>query len=228
MSKVFSLLLFTTFLVSSFSSTAKFDEAQTEHKGLITSHQVGINIAPFVDRFLKFNNAINPVVVPYLFSYRMQLKQRSVIRVGFGATMENDEINSSTSGNPRKAKSNSLNVGLGYEYYLLNLKRFKTGAGIQGFIQKQHTSSEESDFQGNVFTQKNEAFVWGIGPALSIQYFISQQVCLGTEGALYFSKSKNENETKVTGNFPQYTYEKSSSTNISPQFPISLFINFNF
>ncbi|MBK7764220.1 MAG: outer membrane beta-barrel protein [Bacteroidetes bacterium] len=227
MHKVFQCLLLIT-LFSSFSAQAAFEQSEPKHKGLITSHQIGINIAPFVDRFLKFNNTTNNIVVPYLFSYRMQLKQRSVIRLGLGVDMQNDEINSSSASNPRTMKSNSLNIGLGYEYYLLNLHRWKAGAGIQGFIQKVNTNSKETDFQGNQFILNNEAFTWGAGPALSIQYFISKNVCLGTEGAMYFSTSKSENETRVTGNFPQYTYEKSSSTNISPQFPISLFINFNF
>ncbi len=208
--------------------------ARTLEKGdgakgpFISGHQIGLNIAPLADRFLKFNNSTTPAPGPWLLSYRMFLKERSAIRLGLGGNQTHEKIEASTSSNPRSIQSYRADVAIGYEYYVLNSPRWKCGTGLMVIWDKTDSLSEETDVQANRFIQHNKMQAFGVGANLSLQWRISQRVALGTDAGMYYSKQTNSTKTEFIGPFPQNTYNKSSVSSISPVYPVSLFILFHF
>ncbi len=192
-------------------------------------HQIGINAATFLDRFFKFNNSSAGLIDPYLFTYRAQFAKRMNIRVGIGANTKNQSLVSSTSSQPRNINSNALNFRVGFEYYILQTRKWKAGAGIDLMYGKSDAKSEENDpSSGFNFQQINNASTYGGGPLLSIQYFVHPRVSVGTEGSMYLAHSEATDKQTVTGQFPTFTSTTTKSNSLTSNFPVAFFINFNF
>lgn len=202
---------------------------QKKKKPLQISHQIGINMASFADRFLKFNNSATVLTDPYLFAYRLQLGEHSVIRLGIGGSMTNEKLTSSTSSDPRSNNANSADIRLGYEYYLLNMSRWKAGAGINGFYSRSYSKSvQESNPNISSFIQTASSTAVGAAISLSVQYMVTKHVSIGTEGGMYYMKDKIKDKTEITGQFPSVSSSSSTLDKIASQYPVSLFLNFNF
>ncbi|GBL35444.1 hypothetical protein EMGBS15_10390 [Filimonas sp.] len=216
-------------LVLFVQNTLAQETTEKKKEPLQVNHQIGINIASFADRFLKFNNATNLLTDPYLFAYRLQLGDHSVIRLGVGVSMTNEKLTSSTSSEPRSNKASSTDIRLGYEYYLLNLSRWKAGAGINAFYSRSYSKSvQENDPSFSSFIQTASSNAVGAAISLSVQYMVMKRVSIGTEGGLYYKKEKIKDKTEITGQFPSVSSSASTLDKIASQLPVSLFLNFNF
>lgn len=193
------------------------------------THQIGINIASFVDRFLKFNNTSSSSIDPHLLSYRLQLRNRINFRVGIGYNANKEEITESTSSTPRSKNFHSLAARVGFEYYLLQSRKWKAGAGLDALYRNAYSYARTNETGSGVdFIQTSTEKRVGAGPTLSIQYFVHPRVSIGTEGGIYFFQSNKEDRTKIEGQFPSETILKSTTTGVESSLPIALFINFNF
>lgn len=197
-------------------------------KKWIHGHQVGVNAAPFLDRYLKLNNTTNQTVSPYLFSYRMMMCKHSALRFALGVNADHESLEASSTSVPRKSSTKNFDVGLGYEYFLLDQARWKAGAGLMFVMGNRDSTADETDFQGNRFLQKDISSYSGAALSLSVQYYISKRVALGSDAGLYFVHTINKLETSVSGQFPQNSYSTSKHNLITPAFPVSLFILFSF
>lgn len=193
------------------------------------THQVGINIASFVDRFLKFNNTTNTAADPHLLSYRLQLRNRINFRVGIGYNANKEDLKESTSSSPRSASFHSLAARVGIEYYLLQSRKWKVGAGLDALYSNAYSNTITNETGSGVeFVQTSTQKKMGAGPTLSIQYFVHPRVSLGTEGGIYAFKSDQEQKQSITGSFPSESKSNTTLTGVNSSAPIALFINFNF
>ncbi|HPI54740.1 MAG TPA: hypothetical protein PLU10_08615 [Chitinophagaceae bacterium] len=193
------------------------------------THQIGINIASFVDRFLKFNNTTNTVTDPHLLSYRLQLRNRVNFRVGIGYSSNKESLTESTSSSPRTTDMHSLGARVGVEYYLLQSRKWKVGAGIDALYSNTYSHSITNETGSGVeFVQTAAQKRMSLGPTLSIQYFVHPRVSIGTEGGMYAFQADDEQKQSITGSFPSESKSTSTITGVNSSAPIALFIHFNF
>lgn len=191
-------------------------------------HQIGVNVASFFDRYLRFNST-TPGTDPNLFSYRHILSDHAALRVGFSLGMANENLTSNTSSLPRKSKSNNEALRLGYEYYVLKTFAWRAGVGVHAYAGRSKTNSTQTDsIQGTTFTSTASNFYVGAGPVVTLQYYIARRVTFGTEASINVYHSQSKDISKVTGTFVQESKSESKLTGISITPPISLFLNFNF
>lgn len=216
-------ILCSTGLFAQDSSSSSVKKAKPKFK-----HQIGVNIASFFDRYLRFNSS-TPGTDPNLFTYRHYLSNSSALRLGFSLGMANEDLTSNTSSLPRKSKSNNESLRLGYEYFVLKTFAWRAGVGVQAFAGRSRSTSSSTDsVQGTTFSSTSSYFSFGAGPLVSIQYYIARRVSLGTEASINCYHSQSKDITKVTGNFTQESKNESKVTAISITPPISFYINFNF
>ena len=185
-------------LVLLFTILALGSTAQLELKNKHTYH-IGLQANPLLRQILNFG-ANEEVNNPYLLRAEMRLpNSRNEISLGLGLSFINNETNNSFKTN---AFNSDIRLGLGRKY--LVGKRFEAGIAIDllGNFAESKTVSV-NNFGGGSFvdstisTTTTNGFGFGLGPRLNFDYYLTDNIKLGTEASFYWQSIQSEQKVVV-------------------------------
>lgn len=209
MKKTFILLLL---------SIAQISFAQFEGTDLTKKHEFGVNITSLINSVLDIGE--DPGSPDFNFFYRNIGKSTS-FRIA-GLTRFSNNTNS-VSGQDIVLKNSNLGIRFGVEGTKSVSKRFDL-IYAWDFLIRNSKSTSKNDNSG--FTNINKELSLGTGPAIRIQYNISENVSLMTEAVFYVNYAKNESSLDQFGQ-AEITSE-SKTFNTFSRIPTSIFLAMRF
>jgi|GEM_PF-1984712 len=227
MKKSISIILFSVFLVSFFTSSICAQEAQKQE---FNNKKTEVNVA--VSNIFAKNNLVYPYYYYYDINgdyyvdfYLGDYYPRPELFVGVklhntkGAIRLGANLNYSNMKNEEKSSSNATytivgfntQLNLGYEWHLTYSRvNIYYGLDLSTALSNVKSESENDYANGSINTNKYSEVGVGINPLLGVNFFITPHLSVGTEvkftaeyvsGKVTYSNSSNdiENENKTSG-----------------------------
>lgn len=199
-------------------SLAQLTFAQVETADLSKKHEFGVNITSLINSVIDIGE--DPGSPDFNFFYRNIGKSTSY-RIAALTRFANNT--NSVSGQDIVSKTSSLGLRFGVEGTKSISKRFDF-IYAWDFLIRNVKSTSENDNSG--FTNINQELNLGTGPAIRIQYNISDNVSLMAEAVFYASYSKNKSTLDQFGQ-EEITSENKSFNTFS-RIPTSIFLAMRF
>ena len=199
-------------------SFAQITFAQVATGDNIKKHEFGVNITSLINSVIDIGE--DPGSPDFNFFYRNIGKSASFRLAALTRFANNTN---SISGQDIVSKSTSLGLRFGVEGTKTISKRFDL-IYAWDFLIRNVKSRSENDNSG--FTNINQELNLGTGPALRIQYNLSDHVSLMAEAVFYASYSKNKSTLDQFGQ-EEITSENDSFNTFS-RIPTSIFLAMRF
>lgn len=200
------------------------------------TYHIGLQANPLLRQILNFgaNEAINN---PYLLRAAIrQPNSRNEYSLGLGFTYNFNESNDNI-----KTDNFNTDFRLGYAKKHLLGSRFEAGIGIDllGQVGNAKTVAINNFGGGNVTDSTvtnttSKQFGFGLGPRISLDYYISKRVKIGTEASLYWLNRTAEQKvvvenfrTNFNGNLDYTRTEDKDNTrnsNVSLNIPVAIYL----
>ena len=180
-----------------FCSTLSAQREDDKQKAAL-KHEIGISATTLVQQFISGDDS---TASPYLLSYRA-IKGKYALRFGIGGTSKRNRRSEEGFADSETISNYSLDVRLGLEYRS-NFGRRLVGIFGLDIIGSFGTDKEVIDSGFDEVTVSNVRSGIGFGPVLGLQYRVTDQFSIGTEGSFYYLFSK-ETENRIFKNFPQF------------------------
>lgn len=226
MKKLISIILFSVFFVSFFTSSICAQEVKPQE---FNNKKTEVNIA--VSNLFAKNNLVYPYYYYelngdyYLDFYLGEYYPRPELFVGVkfhntkGAVRLGANFNYSHMKNEEKNGGDNIytiagfgtKLNLGYEWHLTYSRvNIYYGLDLSTALSNARSESENDSSNGSVSTNKYSELGVGVNPLLGINFFITPHLSVGTEvkftaeyisGKVTYSNSSNniENENKISG-----------------------------
>lgn len=210
------LLFFTTLLTISLFAQDDMEKNK--------SHEIGVNATSFIKNFLSLN-ASDVDEGNYVLTYKKH-KGNSALRIGLGGKFS--QVNEDIEGGGKlTTKDNFAALRIGYEWKKSVSQKWNIYYGLDAITDYTQQVSKTSSFlnTGEVenINLSSDQIAFGGGPILGIQFFISKNITLATEGSLYF-KFNTENEKETFAIQSQFNKDDTStSTTFDFGLPTALF-----
>jgi len=193
------------------------------------NNELGINATSFIKEFFSLNSA-DVDEGPYMITYKKH-KGNNAFRLGLGGQFSqlNEDIDG---GGKLTTKDNFVALRVGYEWTKSVAKRWNIYYGLDVITDFSQSASQTTSFlsQGQIEDTelKTQSISFGGGPVLGIQFFISKNISLVTEGSLYY-KYTSVNEKQIFQIQSQFNKDdKSSNQNFDFGLPTALFFVIRF
>jgi len=205
----------------------------------------GIQANQLINQIFSFGNppAVNN---PYLLTYSVNsLATGSGFNAGVGYTVHSTHDQS----DPNTERSTdvstfSIRVGLEKKAYLSKRWLVSYGADLlYGDESNNSTTSTKFQFNTNSSESKSSTNYLGLGPRLTLNYFFSDRLLLGTEATYYFKSLKIDQKLTITQTFvtvdpntgQQFTQTNTQTSDTSQKSkdfvftaPVAIFLIFKF
>ena len=162
-----------------------------------STHELGVNATSFVKNFLSLN-AADVDEGDYVLTYKKHQQNRA-LRIGLGGRFS--QVNEDLEGGGKlTTKDNFAALRVGYEWNKSVAQRWNIYYGLDAITDFTQSVSSTSSFlnTGQIEDVKlsSERIGFGGGPIIGIQFFISKNISLATEGSLYFRyNTSNDKES---------------------------------
>ena len=182
------------FLITTFLSISIFAQSDEEK---INSHELGVNATSFIKNFFSLN-AADVDEGDYMLTYKKH-KNNGALRFGIGGKFS--QLNQDIEGGGKlTTKDNFAALRVGYEWKKRVSQKWNIYYGLDAIADYTQTVSRTSTFliTGEVedININTDVVTAGGGPVLGIQFFISKNITLATEGSLYYRyETTTEKET---------------------------------
>ncbi len=199
--------------------TTKISKAQSDSSSMRSQfvQYAGVQLNPLLRQIINFNNSNQTTVNPYLLTYSIDDKKTgSGIRIGAGlnytATTTDDGVT--------KNVTNEIDyeLRLGYEKLIRIGNRWELTAGIDLLLNNTNnfTNTVENGPQTLTTNITDENFNYGIGPMVSLRFYATRRILIGTETSLYYTRgfpteTISEYQSNPGGGPPFYVTSKTSS-----------------
>ena len=217
-----SILLFFTVLFT----ISLFAQSDSKFK----KHEIGINATSFIKEFLSLNSS-DVDEGNYMLTYKKHNPNNTAFRLGLGGRIS--QVNETLEGGGKlETKNNLLALRVGYEWNKTISKRWNIYYGIDAITDFTQDVSQTITFlntgQVEEVQLRDQSVAFGGGPIFGIQFFISKNISLTTEGSLYYRyTSLNEKELfQVQTQFNKD--ETSTSSKVDFGLPTALFFVIRF
>ena len=202
------ILLFIVVASSAFSQSA--------HR---SKNDLGFNVTSLLSEVIGIGNqGDNPV---FNVSYRRK-GNKSAIRLSAHVGYNKDNSINEIDFSELSLNESDYRFRIGYEKMLDLSNKFKMLYGIDALGLYSSSISSSSTGLRNDVTE----FKFGGGPALRLEYKISERVSLMTESTLYFLTGWSEDVLHLGGQ--QLANERNTTFNLNTQIPSVLFLNVHF
>lgn len=200
-----------------FTLHANAQDSNCCHQKKMT-HVVGVQANQLIRQIFNFSNNNPTINNPYLLTYSaLHIKSKWGFDVGLGYTYNNIFDND---GNTKKESNiNELYARIGVQKLIPLTRKFSSQFSFHilcELLDNKTSSVQEFNFQKTTINTNNNAFRYGVGPALSLRYKINNRVFVGTETNYYFktgnTKSNVTTLTEFQGQSAQYQSTKTDNT----------------
>lgn len=202
------------------------------------SHHLGVQANPLLRQIINFGNSPD-IQNPYLLKYGLRNNSNNTeFLFGFGFTYGKEEVEDGVN-----ADFSNLDFRAGYAKKVLIGKGFEAGFGLDLVFNNSNAKTVNIQaFSGGggfvdstITTTKNFGMQYGLGPQLTLDYYITNNIKIGTEATFYylvgqstFTLDIQRFRTDLQGGGLEETSEndkeKLSSTDVRFQVPIALFL----
>lgn len=175
--------------------------AQTDSTGKKAEHYIGLQANQlFRQLFNLSNNNSATIASPYLLNYSVvSTASQWGANIGWGYGF--DEIKTGDPTNERTTSNNDFFFRIGVEKKIPVSKKWLIGVGADILFDKEksETISKTNTGFGMVnTTTNNKVSGYGTGARLTLSYYITNRILIGTEATYYFKSQKIAEERKVT------------------------------
>ncbi len=228
--KIAAAALLCGLAMSSARAQMTFDEGDK------ISHHIGFQVNPLLKQIVNFGNS--PAIDnPFLVKYALRFNQsRSEILAGFGY-----RFTETSTENGLKSDLSDLSFRIGYAKKRMVGARFEVGLGLDLVwnAQNNQTINVQSFRNGGfldstISTTRSNANSLGGGPQITIGYYLTNRVKVGTEATFYFLAGINKltlkelnYRTDPNGQIIETTnYQESENKtrDLQMQLPVALFL----
>lgn len=190
----------------------------------------GLQANQLIKEIFNFSNSSSSANNPYLLTLGINNASSGWgTNIGFGLNI--DRFVTENDSDTRTTISNNFNFRAGFEKKWSIGKRIGASAGADLILNKGKTETKtEFIGGGSSSTSRSESnsLGGGLGPRVTLNYSITNNILLGTESTYYFTLSKTENSFTSGGGFsnPNETTFKQMSLNFSA--PLVIFLMYKF
>ncbi len=204
-----------------------FTQSGIAQDSVITSdnhHEVGVDISPFLQRFVSGNIAGN--YSPFFVMYRYHFNNWN-IRTGIGGTLrkQEDVLNDTSI---YTSENSSFIYRLGVERKIDFYRRWQFYYGLDLYTYSETRIYER--IEGSTFSDndRNKENGYGVAPLMGLRFKINDRISFTTESSLvlYYFKARNERTYSLSPQTDRITSTEGWRTSFSP--PTSIFFTFNF
>ena len=185
------------------------------------AHYLSVNGTFFLQQFLSFaNNTASVSPSPYIVEYRYMPGNHG-FRIDAGGSFSNKKSFLDSS-QVQISKTAALNFRIGYVYQKKIARHWSIFTGVD-VITSINPDVLTDNSTIDIVTTTNNSYTVGLGPALGIQFAISNRVGLFTETAFYYQATISK-QTSTSVNFPETnTTTNSIENDLKFIIPVSLF-----
>ncbi|MBP6398712.1 MAG: hypothetical protein KBF57_02110 [Saprospiraceae bacterium] len=203
--------LFFCFIVIAYGAVG-----QSSHR---YKNDLGFNVTSLLSEVIGIGNQGDSPV--FNISYRRK-GTKSAIRISAHLGFNKDNSINEIDFSELTLNESDYRLRIGYEKILDLSNKFKMLYGIDGLALFSSSISSSSTGLKNDVTE----IKFGGGPALRLEYKISDRISLMTESTLYFLTGWSEDVLQLGGQ--QLANERNTTFNLSTQIPSVLFLNVHF
>ncbi len=198
-----------------------FLTAQNKRPKYKFKNEVTVDVTAVLGKVLSLNSTA--AKSPYGFGYRRHFSKYS-FRLNGNALMESDTESQFIDDTfvDRISKTHDHSLRLGLEKGIVVAKNFNLLYGFDVLAGYQNVLTEIED----EFTRVNQKFIFGLGPALRIEYQISERFFLTTESTFYGRLIMEEDSFKL--NQSPSVVTSNSDYDIKMALPTSLTFSIGF
>jgi hypothetical protein len=237
-----SLMLFTSFFCTAQSLYLATGQDSLNSKKERRNYQyIGVQANQLLNQLFSFGNTTTPTNNPYLIVFSTNSKLTGWgYNAGLGYTI-NSTTDNSDPNTQRKDNINNFSVRFGLEKKQFLSKKWMASYGFDLLYNKQGDDSNvvsQFQFNSNTSDSNTSTKSFGGGPRMTLNYFITTRIILGTEATYYYKyvkvsdKITNTSVNIVTDGNGNQTFQTSSSTSdtstkstsFSFQAPLAIFL----
>lgn len=190
------------------------------------NHEVGIDISPFLQRFVSGNSSSGSNTIPFYLMYRYHF-DRWAIRAGIGGSFRNNEsiVNDTMDS---KSENSIFNFRLGVEGKIDIYRRWQFFYGVDLYTYTSKSLNQYYFSVDNFNKNLNSEKGWGAAPLMGLRFKISDRISVTTETSLiiYYFKGKSEDIRMPSSIYDRTTETEGWKSNFTP--PTSILFTFNF
>lgn len=161
------------------------------------NHYVGFQANELLRQLLNLSDNDNAVDNPYIVTYSIEsIRSRLGLHIGFGYTY--NRVSHKDAPVSSETKVNDLFYRIGFLKKVGLGKRFEAGLALDliGGYQLDKTFTSSVTPQGSTIDTSNTSITnkiitYGGGPQLSLGFYITEKIILGTEASMYYSMKRN-------------------------------------
>jgi hypothetical protein len=217
------ILICTSFVIGAF---AENDSTSIEKKVILKkhSHYLSINATFFLQQFLNFTTSTAVITPsPYIVEYKYLPKHHGFRFDAGGSFSQKKSLLDSSQIQISNTTTFNFRAGYIYQQKIAKHWSFFTGLDVISAI---NISFLRNNTTEDIVTTTNNAYTFGVGPALGVQFAINDRIGFFVETGLYYQMIwSNQGTTSI--NFPE-TNSTSTGTENDFKFiiPTSLFFYF--
>ncbi len=205
-----------------------FSKNSVAQDSVITSdnhHEVGIDISPFLQRFVSGNTS-GRSYSPFFVMYRYHFNNWD-IRSGIGGSLnkQEDVLNDTSI---YKSENSYINFRLGVEGKIDFYRRWQFFYGIDLYTYMDRRIYDR--IEGPSYSDRDNTVEngYGLAPLMGLRIKINDRISITTESSLvlYYFKSTSERTSTPGNTSNRLTETEGWRTNFTP--PTSIFLTFNF
>lgn len=199
------------------------------------SHYLGIQVNPLFKQIINFGNS--PAVDnPFLLKYGLRFNE-SQQEILFGVGYEYQQ---SSDRDGLKSDFSDLSMRIGYSKKYRVGKRFEVGLGGDFVVNAMNRQTINVFVAGDstITTTKTMEIGYGLGPQLTLGYYITNRIRIGTEATYYLMSGTTSNNVQVKNYRQDFNGQiietiitddqETSSMNFNLQLPVALFLTIVF
>ena len=154
----------------------------------------GLQANQLFRQIFNLSNSNSTIDNPYLLVYSVNsAKTGSGLNIGLGYSFI--QTNDGDALIKREATTDRLAFRIGYEKKSRLAKRWLVSAGADLVIDSEKNSSKttnDTDFNKSSIKTNSKINGWGLGPRLTLSFFVNDRILIGTETNYYLKFSKDK------------------------------------
>lgn len=173
----------------------------------VSSHYFGVQVNQLLRQIFSLSNS-QIASNPYLLNYSYNGATGVGINIGLGYQV--DQFKNSDAFTDRETENSDLSLRIGPEKKSFVGKKLMVSVGMDFIVSRAYNKTKQTnknDFIESRVTSENKISGIGFGPRMSLNYFITDKIVVGTELNYYFRSLKNKRSfnsfTKFEGNPPE-------------------------
>jgi hypothetical protein len=184
------------------------------------SHYFGVQVNQLIQQIFNLSGNATTVINPYLINYSVNSNKTGWgLNLGIGYTINN--LDQSSANNTVKTQGNNFSFRIGVERKVFIAKKIMVSYGFDLLSDRgKSNTTNASQFQFNTNETDTDAKTKdsGFGPRVTINYFVTPKIILGTEMTYYYKAITTFQEitnTSTTITVDPNTGQQTSNTNTS-------------